>query len=299
MSFHLNELPAPVSPDDVASDFFPLSFAQERLWFLDELDPGQTSYHIPYVVRLRGSLDADALERALGRLALRHEALRTTVTLEEGRPLARIAPAGIIPLVREECVGPGAPDPMDRLAAAARESFDLRRSPLARALLLRLGPAEHLQELTLHHIVTDGWSMGILLVDLAALYEAEIGTGPEPPSSSELGYADYAVLQRALLTGPYRDEFVAWWQEALPPDDDGRQPVLTLPADRPRPAVQEPHRRGCPARPRARARGGSPPTRPGARSDALHGPALRLRGPACPLERSTRRPGWNPDREPD
>jgi len=80
--------------------------------------------------------------------------------------------------------------------------------------------------------------MGILLVDLAALYEAEIGTGPEPPSSSELGYADYAVWQRALLTGPYRDELVAWWEEALPPDDDGRQPVRTLPADRPRPAVR-------------------------------------------------------------
>ncbi len=204
----------------------PLSFAQERLWFLDQLEPGTPLYNIPVALRLTGRLDAAALELALAGVVRRHEALRTTFGFQDGNPVQTVQPPGF----RMARVELSEDDLPAFLLDEARRPFDLAAGPLLRATLVRLGEADHALLITLHHIVADGWSLGVLVREVAALYTGE--TLPELP----VQYADFAVWQRGWLQGSIGDTLnrqLAFWRETL-----ADVPPLDLAADRPRPAVR-------------------------------------------------------------
>ncbi|HEY0640037.1 MAG TPA: amino acid adenylation domain-containing protein [Pseudonocardiaceae bacterium] len=205
----------------------PLSFAQQRLWFLDQFEPGSTEYVTALAVRLRGELDAGALSRAMTALVARHEPLRTTFEAIDGHPVQLVHEPYE---VRLPVVDLGAGDLDEALAAEAGQPFDLARGPLLRTRLLRLAPRDHVLTLTMHHIVTDGWSGGVIIGDLGELYRAELAG--EPPALPELPvrYADFAAWQRDR--GPELEAQLGFWRDRL----DGVTP-LELPTDRPRPAV--------------------------------------------------------------
>jgi amino acid adenylation domain-containing protein len=219
----------------------PLSFAQERLWFLDQLEPGGAAYHIAAAERLCGPLDTPALAAGLGEIVRRHEALRTTFAVEGGSPVQRIAPLrrgspALLPVIDLRRLPP---EPR-RLAAkglAAAESersFDLARGPLLRTALLRLAGDEHWLLLTLHHVVADGWSMDIFIRELSALYAAFAAGRPSPLPELAVQYADVAVWQRQRFSGEALAGQLAYWRRQL-----GGAAVLDLPTDRPAPAVRE------------------------------------------------------------
>ncbi|MEU1066673.1 non-ribosomal peptide synthetase [Streptomyces albidoflavus] len=224
-------------PAAAREDGAPLSPAQERLWYLHEVDPDSIEYNVLHGVRLDGPLDRRALSAALRRLAARHEALRTVFDSCDGvgRQLPR--PVADPPLHLHDLTDLPAPErgpALDRLLLdEARTPFDLRRGPLLRTLLVALAPERHALVLSLHHIVTDGWSAGVLTGDLMAYYTAE--TRGEPAALPELPvqYADYAVWLRERLARPGARRGLGHWRERL----DGLQP-LDLPTDRPRPAVR-------------------------------------------------------------
>ncbi|HVS00085.1 MAG TPA: amino acid adenylation domain-containing protein, partial [Thermoanaerobaculia bacterium] len=208
----------------------PLSFSQQRLWFLDQLEPGNPAYNVPLAVRLTGELRVDLLQRAFTEVVRRHEALRTTFNSYDGRPVQVVSPEpGVeLPVVDLSQLPEREARALELARAAARRPFDLRRGPLLRLALLRLGPCEHVLLLILHHIVSDGWSMGVLLREVAALYSLQ-GL-PELP----VQYADFAVWQRRWLQGEALEAQLGYWRRQL-----ARAPrVLELPLDRPRPAVQ-------------------------------------------------------------
>ncbi|HET7460811.1 MAG TPA: amino acid adenylation domain-containing protein [Longimicrobium sp.] len=216
----------------------PLSFGQERLWFLQRLQPESATYNHPAALRLDGPLDVAALERALGELVRRHESLRTTFAEVDGAPVQVIQPFAGFTLPVEDL---SALDEVAREAVALRRAgeeaerkFDLETGPLFQATLLRLGSEAHLLLLSMHHVVTDGWSMGLLYRELGALYGAFREGLPSPLPEPALQYADYAAWQRAHLRGPVLEREVAWWRERL----DGAPALLELPTDHPRPAVQ-------------------------------------------------------------
>ncbi|HLL48050.1 MAG TPA: condensation domain-containing protein, partial [Longimicrobiaceae bacterium] len=216
----------------------PLSFAQQRLWFLYRLEGGGAAYHLPAAFRLAGALDADALERALGEVVRRHESLRTVVAERAGEPEQVVAPAAELRLAVE---GLGGLPAAEREAAARRRvreeserPFDLERGPLFRALLLRLGAEEHVLVLCVHHVVSDGWSMGVLFGELSALYGAFARGEPSPLAELPIQYADYAVWQREHLSGEVLERQLAYWTRRLA----GAPSLLELPTDRPRPAAQ-------------------------------------------------------------
>ncbi|MFL6261090.1 MAG: amino acid adenylation domain-containing protein [Thermoanaerobaculia bacterium] len=214
-----------------------LSFAQERLWFLDQLEPGLPVYNIDSALRLRGPLELAALERSVDELVRRHEALRTVFENEQGRPYQRILPELrlVLPLVDLSALPETARETVaGRLAAAeVARPFALDRAPLLRTLLLRLGPAEHVIVLTLHHIVSDGWSMDVLVRELVTLYQAFVRNQPSPLPELSVQYADFAAWQKEWLRGPVLEAHLAYWREQLA----GAPHVLELPADRPRPAA--------------------------------------------------------------
>jgi amino acid adenylation domain-containing protein len=218
----------------------PLSFGQERLWFLEQLAPGGTLYVIPQAVRLSGPLDAGALERALQEIVRRHEVLRTTFAAVEGKPRQIIHPSLdlVVPVLDLE---PLAPE--EREAAVRREArleaatpFDLAAGPLLRPRLLRLSADEHVLLLTMHHVVSDAWSQGVLNGELVALYDAFLAGRPSPLGDLAIQYADYAAWQRSFLSGEVLERELAHWREALA----GAPRALELPTDRPRPPVQSP-----------------------------------------------------------
>ncbi|HLL48570.1 MAG TPA: amino acid adenylation domain-containing protein, partial [Longimicrobiaceae bacterium] len=215
----------------------PLSFAQERLWFIDRLQPGGTFYNIPVALRLAGALDSAALERALGEVVRRHEALRTVFAESAGAPVQVIVPYAGFTLPVEDLSGTGAREreaETQRLVAAdASRPFDLAAGPLFRAKLLRLGAEEHALLLCMHHIVSDGWSMDVLFRELAALYAAYQEGGESPLPELAVQPADHAVWQREQLRGEVLERQVSWWMERL----SGAPELLELPTDRPRPAV--------------------------------------------------------------
>ncbi|HYH82065.1 MAG TPA: condensation domain-containing protein, partial [Longimicrobium sp.] len=231
-----SELP-PIEPA-AREGRLPLSFAQERLWFIDRLEPGSAVYNIPVAWRLGGALDEAALERALGEIVRRHETLRTVFREVDGSPVQVIASFGAFSLPVEDLSGLGEGDREAvvgrRAGEEAARPFDLSAGPLFRAVLLRLGAEDHVLLLVVHHIVSDGWSMGVLYRELSVLYEAyrEGRTSPLP----ELGvqYADYAVWQREHLRGEVLDRQLAYWKERLA----GAPELLEVPTDHPRPAVQ-------------------------------------------------------------
>jgi len=217
----------------------PLSFPQQRLWFLQQLEPMSPAYNIPGALRLHGELDRTALARAIASLVERHEALRTVFRVVQGEPVQRIRPAagwevpvldlsGLPDGVRQEAV-------LAVSAAEALRPFDLSTDPLLRTLLLRLSAeGEHVLFFNLHHIVSDGWSVALLVRELSALYAG--GRSGEDPRLPELAiqYADYAYWQRGWLQGAALERQLDYWRQRLA----GAPEVLNLPIDRPHPAIQ-------------------------------------------------------------
>jgi amino acid adenylation domain-containing protein len=231
----------PVLPPIVRVDRdrpLPLSFAQERLWFIDQLEGGSAPYNIPAALRLAGPLDAAALERSLGEIVRRHEALRTVFREMDGGAVQVIAPFAGFALPVDDLSGLPETDRETEVRRRAREDaarpFDLAEGPPIRAALLRVAHEEHVLLLCIHHIVSDGWSSGVLLRELSALYAAYREGSGSPLAELPVQYADYAVWQRAQLADEVLDRQVGYWKERLA----GAPALLELPADRPRPAVQ-------------------------------------------------------------
>jgi amino acid adenylation domain-containing protein len=216
----------------------PLSFAQQRLWFIDQLEPGRPLYNIPVALRIDGPLRSAVLVQSLGEIARRHEALRTVFAAEEGAPVQVIQPAAPFLLPVVDLAGlPESRREAAALALAGDEAgrpFDLTRGPLLRGLLLRLAADDHLAALTMHHIVSDGWSMGILVRELTVLYTAFAAGRPSPLPELPVQYADFAVWQGSWLHGEVLESEISFWHRQLA----GLPPLLALPTDRPRPAVQ-------------------------------------------------------------
>jgi amino acid adenylation domain-containing protein len=215
-----------------------LSFAQQRLWFIDRLEPGSSVYNFPAAVRLKGPLNVVALTQSLNEIVRRHEALRTTFAIVDGRPVQVIAPTLTIrlPIVDlRELPETERETEVQRLATnEAQRPFDLAEGPLVRATVLRLGENEHVGLLTIHHIVTDGWSAGILIREMAVLYDAFCSGRPSPLSELPVQYADFAHWQRQWLQGEVLETQITYWKQQLL----GAPQLLELPADHPRPAVQ-------------------------------------------------------------
>ncbi|MBA3258986.1 MAG: AMP-binding protein, partial [Gemmatimonadales bacterium] len=224
----------------VAADtfLFPTSFAQRRLWFLSQLEPGSPFYNMPLAVSLLGTLDRAALGRALDELVARHEALRTTFRLVDGDPMQVVNPSEGIWLPEVDLADlPG--DERDaevrRLVdEEARRPFDMAADPPLRARLLRLGTQERVLVLVVHHIVSDGWSMSVLFRELGALYRAFAAGEPSPLAPLPVQYADFTVWQRDRLQGETLERQLAYWKTRL----SGAPAVLELPADRPRTAAR-------------------------------------------------------------
>ncbi|HEX5716901.1 MAG TPA: amino acid adenylation domain-containing protein, partial [Thermoanaerobaculia bacterium] len=214
-----------------------LSFAQERIWFLDRLDEGGSAYLLPGVLRLRGRLDEAALELAWAEVLRRHEGLRTVFPAFDGRPEPIVLPAPPLGLVRVDLRIPPSDTARGEaerwLRELAHRPMDLDAGPLWRTALLCLGEDERLFAFTLHHIVADGWSLGILVGELTELYRAFAERRPSPLPDLALQYADYAAWQRSWLEGDILAGQLAWWRERL----GGAPEALALPTDRPRPAA--------------------------------------------------------------
>jgi amino acid adenylation domain-containing protein len=214
----------------------PLSFAQQRLWFVDQLEPGSAVFNQPVALRLRGPLDADALERTLGAIVARHEVLRTRIVVEGGEPrqvadaewagrLDRIDVRSLEGVAQQEAI-------RRQASTEANTPFDLSVGPVFRARLLLLGVDEHVLLVTMHHIVSDGWSMGVLVREVGACYDAFVRGESPRLEALPVQYADYAVWQRESLSGDVLAGKLAYWRRQL-----ADAPQLELPTDRPRPPV--------------------------------------------------------------
>ncbi|MET0398838.1 MAG: amino acid adenylation domain-containing protein, partial [Longimicrobiaceae bacterium] len=228
--------PAPGSPTGMY--VFPASFAQRRLWFVSRMEEAAAAYNVPVAVRLRGSLDARVLRRALAEVVRRHEALRTTFRARDGEPVQVVAPPAPLPLPLLDLTAlpeTGREAALRTLVrAAARRPFDLEAGPLFRAALVRLGAEEHALLCEVHHIVSDGWSIGVLFRELGVLHGA-FGRGePSPLEELPVQYGDWAHWQLERLSGEALEPQLAWWREQLA----GTPTLLELPTDRPRPAVR-------------------------------------------------------------
>ncbi|HEX8352860.1 MAG TPA: amino acid adenylation domain-containing protein, partial [Pyrinomonadaceae bacterium] len=229
---------APPIPRAERTEAPPLSFAQQRLWFMDQLEPGGSAYNVPTALGLKGALDAGALARSLEAVVARHESLRTTFGLAaDGQPVQVIADNMSVPVPLEDLRGlpeDVREDEARRLARAeAERPFDLTRGPLLRARLLRLSDEEHVLLVTMHHIVSDGWSMGVFVREVAALYDSFVRGVPAGLPELPIQYADFAVWQRQHLTGETLARQLDYWRQQL----GARVAPLELPADRPRPAA--------------------------------------------------------------
>ena len=227
----------PVSEETGESAYvFPASFGQQQLWLLDRLLGGRAVYNVPAVVRVVGALDIDALQGALHEVVGRHEVLRTRFEVEDAMPVQVIASEVAFKLELEDLSAlparEGEAEARRRAQEEAAQPFDLEHGPLLRARLLRLGESEHWLLLTLHHIVTDGWSSGVMRRELSVLYEAFHEGRPARLPELPVQYADYAVWQREWLQGDALAEQLSYWKQAL-----ADLPVLDLPTDRPPPAV--------------------------------------------------------------
>ncbi|MDQ2831348.1 MAG: condensation domain-containing protein, partial [Chloroflexota bacterium] len=219
----------------------PLSFAQEQMWVLDHLAPDSPRYNVTQAFRLSGPMDAAPLERAIGEIVRRHDALRATFSTVDGRPAQVIAPPGavVVPVVdvRDAPVNEREARAMELAAEDARRPFDLARGPLLRVSLFRLGVEEHILLVNVHHIACDGWSMGVFARELGTLYTACADGRPSPLPDLPIQYADYAAWQRDRLRDDALAERLAYWRARLA----GAPTVLELPADHPRPTTGEAH----------------------------------------------------------
>jgi amino acid adenylation domain-containing protein len=215
-----------------------LSFAQQRLWFLNQLEPNNSFYNLSFAVRLSGHLDLDAMERSFGEIVRRHETLRTTLPMMNGHPLQLIAPPEPVKLQLMDLSTLSEAEQalkLERLSSIeAQKPFDLEQGPLWRILLLRFSPTDHVVLLTMHHIISDGWSMGLLIKEMGVLYEATLKGEQSPLEELPIQYADYAAWQRRWLQGDVLDTQLTYWKTQL----EEFPPELRLPSDRPRPKVE-------------------------------------------------------------
>ena len=217
---------------------FPLSFPQQRLWFLHQLEPSNAAYNMPLAFRLSGRLEREALQWSLNEIVRRHEILRTTFDLLDQEPVQLIAATGDLTLVFIDLSS--LPPPVSEVeaemlaSAETQRPFDLVHGPLIRAMLMRVADNEHVLLVTMHHIISDGWSQTILLNELGALYQAAMDGRTSPLPELSIQYADFAEWQREWLQGEVLDQQLEYWRKHL----TGAPPSLGLPTDRPRPAGQ-------------------------------------------------------------
>ncbi len=230
-------LPPPIVPVSRDQEL-PLSFAQQRLWFLDQFEPNSPFYNIPNAVRLQGDLDITALQRTVNEIVRRHESLRTTFHVIDGKPQQRILPALRIPIRLIDLAEiPPADQPSEAAQASLLESqrpFDLSRGPLLRVILVRLAQDDHIVLVIMHHIISDEWSIQVFTREIAAIYDALIHNRPSPLPELPIQYADFAYWQQQWLQGEVLERQLNYWKQQL----DGIPALLELPTDRPRPAVQ-------------------------------------------------------------
>lgn len=234
---NLQRFTKPTIPIRKDSNSLPLSLAQQRLWFLDQLEPDNSSYNIPIAWHFTGRLSVATLLRSLNEIVRRHEGLRTTFASFEGKPSQVIAPVLnlALPVVNLQDL----PETKRKIAAQqlateeAKKPFDLAQGPLLRTTLLKLSEEEYVFLLTIHHIVADGWFRGVLLRELAVLYKAFSTGKPSPLPELPIQYVDLAVWQRQWLQGKELEAQLSYWKQQL-----DNLPVLELPPDRPRPAIQ-------------------------------------------------------------
>jgi amino acid adenylation domain-containing protein/non-ribosomal peptide synthase protein (TIGR01720 family) len=219
----------------------PLSFAQQRLWLINQLEPNNSAYNMPGAVRLQGHLDLSALERTLQEIIRRHEALRTNFISQDSQPMQVIHQSSALQMSSIDLQQLLAHEQEQRIQqiaiAEAKKPFVLDTDPLMRSTLLIVSETEHILLLTMHHIVSDGWSVGILIKEIATLYEAFAAGEPSPLPELEIQYVDFAVWQRQWLQGETLARQLSYWQQQLA----GAQALLELPTDRPRPSVQTFH----------------------------------------------------------
>jgi amino acid adenylation domain-containing protein len=217
----------------------PISFAQQRLWLINQLEPNSPAYNVAAALRLSGSLDLPALRDSLNEIIRRHESLRTCFLALQGQPVQVISPSLTIPLIAEQVE---ATTELERQEKArqqaqqeARRGFELSKLPLLRVRLLRLGESEHILVIVIHHIVSDGWSMGVMVREIGALYEAYSAGRRSPLEELALQYADYAVWQREWLQGEVLEEQMRYWRVQL----EGMSELMEMPVDRARQAVAD------------------------------------------------------------
>ena len=215
-----------------------LSFAQQRLWFLDQMESNSPLYNLPQAIRLSGSLNVPALEKSLAEIVRRHQTLRTTFEAVNGKPVQRISSAPDFKVtlmdLRQVPESRREEDLNRLLTSQAQRPFDLTRDVMLRASLFRLEETEHVLLLNMHHIASDAWSVGLLLEEMAALYQAFSAGAASPLPDLPVQYADFAVWQRECLQGEALQKQLAYWKQQI----RGALPVLELSADHPRPAVQ-------------------------------------------------------------
>jgi acyl carrier protein len=275
----------------------PLSFAQQRLWFIEQLEPGTATYNVPGAVRLSGVLDVEALERSFTEIVRRHEALRTRFETVEGAAVQVIDEAAEVELRRVDLRGRAEVETEAKQEAEAegQRPFDLQAGPLLRVLLLQLEDEEQVLVVTMHHIVSDGWSMGIFIRELASLYAAYLSGEESPLGELPLQYADFAVWQREWLQGAVLEEQLGYWREQL----GGRLAVLELPGDRPRPAVQSYRGANYSFRLSRELSAGTEGVKPAGRSDFVHDAAGWVPEFAGAVHGAGRDRGGDADSEPD
>ena len=233
-------VPPPIRP--VPRDgAMPLSFAQERLWVLDQMEPNNPLYNIPRTLRLRGTLQVASLESSLNEIVRRHESQRATFALKDSHPAQEIAPTLTIALAVQDLSAlpeDGREEEARRIAVEeARTPFNLATGPLVRARLLRLASEDHVLLLTMHHIISDAWSAGIFQQEMGALYEAFCAGKQSPLPELSVQYADYAAQERQWLQGEVLEKQLAFWRERL----KGAPEVINLPLDHPRPSARTFH----------------------------------------------------------
>ncbi len=210
-------------------EHLPLCLAQERLWFLEQLEPGNPFYNVPIAVHLTGKLNAATLEQSLNEIIKRHESLRTSFAVVEGQPVQVIHPELDIKLSIVDCTAIE-----NSILEETQQPFNLSQAPLLRVKLLRLQAQKHLLVVTMHHTISDGWSIGVLIQELAAVYQAFSDGKPSPLPDLSIQYADFAYWQRQWLQKKVLKTQLDYWKQQL----SGSIPVLQLPTDKPRPAIQ-------------------------------------------------------------
>ncbi|MDZ8067342.1 MAG: condensation domain-containing protein [Nostoc sp. DedQUE08] len=207
----------------------PLSFAQQRLWFLNQLEPNSTTYNLPFAVRLTGTLNVPALERSLNEIVQRHEALRTTFAIANGQPIQVITPTLTLKLsvvdLQEYSITKQETEVLRLAVQESQSLFNLAQGPLLRTTLLHLSEQQYVLLLTMHHIVSDGWSIGLLIKEVTALYEAFCKGQPSPLSELPIQYADFAAWQQNWLQGEVLNTLLTYWKKQL----GDNLPVLQLP----------------------------------------------------------------------